>query len=300
MIRRKPLEDEEENHDRWLISYADFITLLFAFFVVMYAISSVNVSKYESLSKSMGSAFVGVNAGSGQTEEADNGRYLRKDSFIKPLPMSHLSQKEQSKERRTMQEMGKNVAKKITQTTNNSNVRIFEIDKGIRIDISERLLFNAGQAIIKPAGEKVLLEIADDLAKARKYVQIEGHTDINPIHTKQFPSNWELSTARATSVLQVLIKGGVLETRLSAVGYGASQPLNVQDTPEALEANRRVSIIALYEAANPSTEGIEIDGSENVDNKIPLIKPFAPNKPNTQQVPIGKPATNPQQPALNG
>lgn len=272
MIRRKPIDDEEDNHERWLVSYADLITLMFAFFVVMYGISSVNVSKYESLSKSMGSAFVGAPSGAGQTEEADNAQHLRKDSFIKPLPMSHLSQSERSDERKTMQTMGKEVAKNLVTQNNNGNVRIFEVDKGIRIDISERLLFNAGQAKIKQGGEEVLLKIAKDLAKSRKYVQVEGHTDINPIHTAAFPSNWELSTARATSVLQVLVKGGVLETRLSAIGYGASQPLNVMDTPEALEANRRVSIIALYEAATPNTEGNEIKLESAEDTTPSLIK----------------------------
>lgn len=289
MIRRKPIDDEEENHERWLVSYADFITLLFAFFVVMYGISSVNVSKYESLSKSMGTAFVGTEVGDGQTEDADNAQHVRKDSFIKPLPQSHLHQKELSKERKTMQTMGKNVAEKMTKTTNNGNVRIFAVDKGIRIDISERLLFNPGQAAIKTGGEKVLLDIAKDLAKSRKYIQVEGHTDINPIHTKQFPSNWELSAARATSVLQILVKGGVLETRLSAIGYGASQPLNVMDTPEALEANRRVSIIALYESATPNTEGNEIKLETAEDKPPQLIK--MPGKS------AGQPAQTPTEPA---
>lgn len=286
MIRRKPIDDDEENHERWLVSYADLITLMFAFFVVMYGISSVNVSKYESLSKSMGSAFVGAPAGAGQTEEADNAQHLRKDSFIKPLEMSHLSQSERSKERKTMQNMGKEVAQKLVTQNNNGNVRIFEVDKGIRIDISERLLFNAGEANLKEGGKAVLLNIAQDLAKSRKYVQVEGHTDINPIHSSQFPSNWELSTARATSVLQVLIKGGVLETRLSAVGYGASQPLNVMYTPEALEANRRVSIIALYESATPNTKGNEIK-LDSADEAPPsLIKmPGTANATNTLQKP---------------
>jgi len=281
MIRRKPIEDEDDNPERWLVSYAD----------LMYGISSVNVSKYESISKSMGSAFVG-NQGAGQTEEADNAIHQRRDSFIKPLPQSQLSQTAVSKERKTMQDMGKNVAKKMTEVTNNESVRVFEIDKGVRIDISERLLFEAGHAKIKTSGEKVLLEIAKDLAKSRKYVQVEGHTDINPIHTKQFPSNWELSTARATSVLRTLVQGGVLETRLSAVGYGASQPLNVIDTPEALEANRRVSIIALYESANPSNEGTEITIDSETDTIPPLI--IMPGKKTQRPNPTTTPAGNTQ------
>lgn len=280
MIRRKPLDDDEDdNPERWLVSYADFITLLFAFFVVMYGISSVNVSKYESISRAMGSAFIGA-AGGGQTEEAKNARFMRKDSLIKPLPMSHLSQTAQTKERKTMQNMGKKIAQKSTEVSSNDNVRVFKIDKGIRIDISERLLFHGGKAKIKPEGEKVLLEIAKDLAKSRKYIQVEGHTDINPIHTKQFPSNWELSAARATSVLQILVKGDVLESRLSAVGYGAAQPLSVLDTPEALETNRRVSIIALYEVANPNTAGEQITEDSVIEPapqmiKMPTITPKA-------------------------
>lgn len=296
MIRRKPIDDEEDNHERWLVSYADLVTLLFAFFVVMYGISSVNISKYESLSKSVGTAFIGVEAGSGQTEEADNAQHMRKDSFIEPLPMSQLQQKAKSDERKTMQSMGKEVAEKMTDTKHDGNVRIFEVDKGIRIDISERLLFNPGQAKIKSGGEKILLDIAKDLAKSRKYVQVEGHTDINPIHTKQFPSNWELSTARATSVLQILVKGGVLETRLSAIGYGASQPLTVMDTPEALEANRRVSVIALYESATPNTEGNEIKLESAEDKPPQLIKMPGKSAKQPSKVPAKVEAKASQQP----
>jgi chemotaxis protein MotB len=258
MIRRKPIEDDDDNPERWLISYADFMTLLFAFFVVMYAISSVNESKYQSLTNSMGSAFIGATGGGGQTEESEIDSYVKKSSLIKPLPMSHLHQEKRHKERETMRSMGKNISTQMGDAMNNDKVRVFETDRGIRIDISESLLFKPGSATLKKGGAKVISEIAVELAKSRKYIQVEGHTDINPISTPKFKSNWELSTARATTILHELIKGSVLETRLSAVGYGASQPISVINTDAERAKNRRVSIISLYESNNPDLTATEI------------------------------------------
>lgn len=257
MIRRSPIDDDEENPDRWLLSYADFITLLFAFFVVMYAMSSVNDAKYRTLSNAMGSAFIGAKGGGGHTEEAEIGTHIKKNSLIKPLPMSHLHQEKRHKERETMRSLGKNISTQMGDAMNNDKVRVFETDRGIRIDISEQLLFKPGSATLLKGGEKVVAEIAVELAKTLKYIQIEGHTDIMPIKSKQFASNWELSSARALTILHLLSKNGVLETRLSAVGYGSAQPLSVINTPEERAKNRRVSIISLYESNTPDT-AIEI------------------------------------------
>lgn len=255
MIRRPPIEDDDDNPERWLVSYADFITLLFAFFVVMYGISSVNMGKYASLSNSMGSAFIGAQKGSGQTEEAEIGQYIKKNSLIKPLPLSYLEQeKRRDLNRKNMMQVGTEISSEMGSLTDEGDINITHTKRGMRIDISENLIFAPGSATLTKTSEAIISKIGQAIAKTYSYIQIEGHTDITPIHSAKFLSNWELSGARAITILHLLAKAGVLETHMSAVAYGSSLPLTVMNTPEARAKNRRVSIMMLYDESSPAIE----------------------------------------------
>jgi chemotaxis protein MotB len=131
-------------------------------------------------------------------------------------------------------------------------------NRGVRIDINDSVLFTTGSADIAAAATPVLNQIAIILNSHQRLIQIEGHTDSTPIHTPQFYSNWELSAVRATTVVRLLNQAGVKETRLSAIGYGDTQPLTSSDTEFGRAKNRRVSIMILYETTPLMDDNLEI------------------------------------------
>ncbi len=256
MIRRKPFDDEDDNPDRWLVSYADFITLLFAFFVVMYAISSVNQGKYTQLTNSMGTAFSGdgtsgINQNSNQKGLGAEGKIKgQQKSLIKPLPLAHLYNEKMRRERESMTSMGIDLSNTLSPLISEGKVRVIQNNRGIRIDIHDSLLFTPGSADLSVAASSIMGEIAALIKDNQRAIQVEGHTDNIPIHNDTFFSNWELSAVRASSVVRMLSNAGIAEARLSALGFGSSQPISENETPLGRAKNRRVSIMILYEAQN--------------------------------------------------
>jgi len=264
MIRRKPLDDETENPDRWLVSYADFITLLFAFFVVMYAISSVNQGKYSQLTSSMGTAFSGANevegqqATSKQVQSAESHLKSQQKSLIKPLPLSHLYNEKMRREREAMTNMGIDLSNTLSPLISEGKVRVVQNNRGIRIDIHDSLLFGPGSAELATDASGILNEIAGVIKSNQRMIQVEGHTDNVPIHNAAFFSNWELSAVRASSVVRMLSDDGIAENRLSALGFGSAQPISENETPLGRARNRRVAIMILYETPSQEDSSLEI------------------------------------------
>jgi chemotaxis protein MotB len=257
MLRRKP-EDDSENPDRWLVSYADFITLLFAFFVVMYAISSVNQGKYRQLSSSISTAFTSENTtiSSGIKKDTKN----QSPSFIKPPPLTQLRNLKLKRERESMTAMGLNLSNNLSPLIKDGKVRVVQNNRGIRIDINDSLLFTSGSAELAETATDILNEIAKLLQENNHAIQVEGHTDNTPIHTAVFFSNWELSAVRASSVVRMFSSIGITENRLSALGFGSAQPISENDTPTGRAKNRRVSIMILYDSLNSNnTDTTEIN-----------------------------------------
>ena len=287
MIRRQPFDDDDDNPDRWLVSYADFITLLFAFFVVMYAISSVNLSKYNALTNAMGNAFTGNNPQSIQIKKMEVKPQPEK-SIIKPLPLSYLYQEKSKRERENMARMGVDISNKLSPLIQEGKVQVMQNNRVVRIDINDSVLFTAGSADIASAAVDVLNEIATILNTNQRLIQVEGHTDNTPIHNQMFYSNWELSAVRATTVVRLLNQAGVIEKRLSAIGYGDTQPLSSSDTEFGRAKNRRVSIMILYETNAQTDDNLE-------------IKPHAPavqvQTSQAQDQPTTTPAVTPSPPA---
>lgn len=245
-MARRRREEEHENHERWLVSYADFITLLFAFFVVMYAISSVNEGKYKVLSNSLTNAFNNKTGESGgQPIAVIQGAPLMP---VKPIakPDKLADQKKEEKKNEQRQKM-KNVADDIKNALQpliaQGKVKLLETSRGVTIEINDSILFPAGQAKLQPASTSAMLAIAQVLATSDFPITIEGHTDNVPIATAQFPSNWELSAMRATTVLRLFNDGGVGAERLTAIGYGETRPIETNTTVEGRARNRRVSIL---------------------------------------------------------
>lgn len=235
-----------ENHERWLISYADLITLLFAFFVVMYAISIVNEGKYQVLSDALGDAFGG------------RGAATQVNTNVEPvLPLSHIINRRRNEAARREQErmgvMARDLSATLLPLVKSGQVRVTQNARGISVEINASVLFQQGQAVLDGEGQEVLAEVAGLLKNDSHRIEVEGHTDNLPIASPLYPSNWELSTARASSVVRLFAANGVLDARLSAIGFAATRPVAPNTDPAGQSRNRRVAVMIL--AALPETGG---------------------------------------------
>lgn len=246
-MARRRREEEHENHERWLVSYADFITLLFAFFVVMYAISSVNEGKYKVLSNSLTNAFKNTTGQPGGQPIAtiQGAPLMPVKPIAKPdkLPDQKKTEEKKSEQRQKMRNVADDIKNVLQPLIAQGKVKLLETSRGVTVEINDSILFPAGQARLQPASVSAMQAIAQVLADSDFPITIEGHTDNIPIATAQFPSNWELSAMRATTVLRLFNEGGVGAERLTAIGYGETRPLETNTTLEGRARNRRVSIL---------------------------------------------------------
>lgn len=241
--------EDHEHLDRWMVSYADFITLLFAFFVVMYAVSSVNEGKYRVLSESLVSAFRQVGPLPGVVQSTGERTTAPVKVAEAVMPPVDVKQQQTHRMKRLADEILDTMAPLVRQ----GQISVIETDRGITVEINESILFSRGNALLEPAAEQAIAAVGAVLAGTAFPIVVEGHTDDQPIRTPAFPSNWELSAVRATTVLRVLVAAGVSPTRLTAIGYGDQRPVAGNDTPDGRTRNRRVAI--QIEAAVPSAAG---------------------------------------------
>jgi chemotaxis protein MotB len=242
MAHRILRDEPDENHDRWLVSYADFITLLFAFFVTMYAISSVNEGKYRVLSDSLVQAFRSVTVNTAGAEVM-----VRANAPSVPRTVSLRRQAAAEEQKRVardkMQSVARDIAEVMSPLVREGRVRVTETAKGVTVEINASVLFSPGDARLDPAAAQALRAVAGILSRTDFPVTVEGHTDITPIETQQFPSNWELSVVRASSVVRLFVDAGVAPQNLTATGYGEQRPVAGNDTAEGRARNRRVTIL---------------------------------------------------------
>jgi chemotaxis protein MotB len=240
MAKRK--HEEHENHERWLVSYADFITLLFAFFVVMYSISSVNIGKYRTVSESIKAALNPLANQSGANQiinvgEAKLALQGRNPTDAKEVTIRRIRQLAQVIKDKHLKDMVAFVT--VVQTINGDIV----------ITIPDRLLFNSGEAIVRTEALPFLEGLGGAILEMNRHARVEGHTDNVPIRTAQFPSNWELSAARAVMVVRVLSElYGVPADHLAAVGHADTRPVTVNSDAEQRAKNRRVEVVILEQA----------------------------------------------------
>jgi chemotaxis protein MotB len=240
MRKSRSEEDVPDNHERWLMSYADFITLLFAFFVVMYAISSVNEGKYRVLSGALVSAF-------GSTAEALG---IPHSTIVPPLHPA-LPSDAMRQEKGRMTEMARDILKVLEPLVKQGKVRVTQTSLGVNVEINDSVLFAPAEARLSPASTQALTAIAAVLKDDDHAIQVEGHTDVQAIRSAAYPSNWELSSARASSVVRLFADNGIAENRLTAVGHGATQAIADNGTPEGRQRNRRVVIMVLSRLPDP-------------------------------------------------
>ncbi len=247
MGRRGAEAEKEPNLERWLLTYADMITLLLIFFIVMFTISNVNAKKLAQVSASVSEALLGQNSGLLMGESP--GPVLLKDTSAAGGKTEMLNMK-------TAQEQ---LEKYIEEHGLQKKVEVTQEERGLVVSIKEALLFNKGSAAINPGARDIILRAGQIFTKLPNNIRIEGHTCSLPINTAQFPSNWELSTARATNVVRFMVNQvGMKPERLSAAGYGEFRPI-VPNTAESNRArNRRVDIVVLksaFDVAEPGQAG---------------------------------------------
>ncbi|TDR82063.1 flagellar motor protein MotD [Paludibacterium purpuratum] len=243
MARKLP--DDHDNHERWLVSYADFITLLFAFFVVMYAISSLNEGKYRVLSTSLVNAFrSGTNISMSNTPPSGSANTLIQVPETKPIAkavQSNALLREQAK----LGSLAADMRRVLEPLVKGGQVKISQTTKGIEIEIKDSALFQTGQAQPSTSSIQVMTQLAALLTRVDNSVSVEGFTDNVPIKTANFPSNWELSAARAGSVVRLFQENGVMPQRLVAVGRAENMPVADNGSSDGRARNRRVSITVL-------------------------------------------------------
>jgi chemotaxis protein MotB len=231
MRRRRSEDEESDNRDRWVVSYADFVTLLLAFFVVMYAISSVNEGRYRQVSEALVQAF--------QTTENKPDR-----SSIVPPPVQH-TQPPKREQDVPLQGMANDIRSVLDPLVRAGQVRVTENARGVAVEINASVLFASGQAELAEASLRSLEAVAKVLARAPNAIEVEGYTDDSPINSPIFPSNWELSAARASRVVRLFADAGVDPARMGAIGYGENRSVDSNDTPEGRSRNRRVVVVIL-------------------------------------------------------
>ena len=243
-IRRRHAE-EHENHERWLVSYADFITLLFAFFVVMYAISTLNEGKYRVLSDALLMAFRHDRVVTPQT----NGiAPINRSSATPPVPVPlrrRVVDPLRRQQERKLLDLASRIREALAPLVKAGQVRLTQLPRGIAVEINASVLFAPGHADLQPQSIAGLEAVGHVLSGAAEPVEVQGHTDNVPIASAQFPSNWELASARASSVVRLFVGAGVDPARLTASGYADNRPVASNDTPEGRARNRRVTLLII-------------------------------------------------------
>jgi chemotaxis protein MotB len=245
-VARKKKHPEHNNHERWLVSYADFITLLFAFFVVMFASSQADKGKAQQVSEAVKKALEGqrvaaviaaVLGGTADTKGQGNaqmkgpgGIETRQDArpLAELLPSLQILSKELEEEIKA------------------GEIQINMEARGLVISFAQAALFPSGEDVISADALPGLGKVAAAIAQVPNPVRLEGHTDSRPIHTARFHSNWDLSAARSIALLKILSERfGLPATRLSVAGYADTAPVAANDTEEGRTRNRRVDIVVL-------------------------------------------------------
>jgi chemotaxis protein MotB len=271
-MARRHAHEEHVNHEAWAIPYGDLITLLLAFFVVMYAISSVNEGKYRVVADSLNAAFGGaprtvvpVQLGTQQLRGSSFDRpSLRTSGAAGPartaivhVPDLHqpldpaAAQAQRERTARQLQSIGTRIQDALAGLVDQNLVRVRQGTDYLEIEIQSDILFRSGSDAPSALAVDTVRRLGAVLRTEPNAIRVEGYTDDQPIRTAMFRSNWELSAARAASVLHELVGSGVAPTRLSMTGFGEFQPVADNATEEGRNANRRVMLVILAPQVGP-------------------------------------------------
>lgn len=243
-IKKGAPEAEKENSERWLLTYADMITLLMLFFIVLYSMSTINPKKYEDLSQILTTIFAGGRIEIFESKAMSSGEGIQENPGYFPIAKSKSGKKE---------DIFKQTVSVLRTELQSRAVRVELNEEGVTISLASDTYFAPGSAKIVEAAIPVLRDVAGVLKGFSNYVRVEGHTDVQPPNPQNvstnwpYRSNWELSAQRAVNVLRVFESFEVPSPRLSAVAFGDVRPLEKNDTPEGRAYNRRVDIVIVQD-----------------------------------------------------
>jgi chemotaxis protein MotB len=280
MYRRRKLDEDDESHERWLISYADFITLLFAFFVVMYATSTINLNKYRALSSAVVTAFQGK---PGQTEAPEGqtqATLQNQSSVLKPLPLSYLYQEKKQRDQEKVRAIGRQITHALAPWVEQKLVTVYQSELGIEVDIQSSLLFNGNQATYTTQTLPVLNALSAQLKNEYRTIQIEGHSDKQLFsgQAEAEAKRWELTAAQAAHIAASLVAQGIASKQLTAIGMADTKPVSSSDNALAQALNTRITIRVL--TAESSTQQ-----TSNVANRQELAAEIIDTMPAPEVAP---------------
>jgi chemotaxis protein MotB len=303
-MARKKKHEEHQNHEAWAIPYGDLVTLLFALFTVMYAVSSVNDGKFRVLSASMIAAFNGTPTSMrpvniGEKEPGKGGdreltgispRALIKISSQSPTSIVDPARPGPAEAPGALSRMQRDVQDAMQALIDAKLVTVRRDSTWLEIEINADVLFPSGASGFSPDAEPVLNTLAQVLMPFPNPIRVEGHTDDRPIKTAEFPSNWELSAARAASVVHQFMRQGIDPLRLEIVGLGEFHPRQPNDTAEGRNANRRVVVLVLDQVSTDSPRAAPdllraapdlLRAAPDLARAAPDLPPATPDLPRT-------------------
>jgi chemotaxis protein MotB len=284
MSRNRRRHDDHDNHEAWAIPYGDLVTLLLAFFVVMYAMSTVNEGKYRVLSDSLSEAFNGaphsahaVADGGGTGGRVELPQNQVQKIFSAAMPVAARAAASEAKpadpasaatepaaaagtgsapgpalgDAAELAKVADDVTSAMGTLVAAGEVHVRRLQNSVVVDISSDILFPSGVAHLSSSAAPALQHLAAALKPFTNAIRVEGYTDDRPINTAEFPSNWELSAARAASVVHLFMDRGIAPDRLAVMGFGQYRPANTNNNVTGRNANRRVAIVILDNAHVP-------------------------------------------------
>lgn len=241
--KKEKVRVQKEIHERWLLTYSDLITLLLAFFIIMYSVASVNQGKFRQLAQSLHSAFSGSNTPI-QFSGSSGGKSFLQQVSLTPTQAGQV--RAMLHEQKVFSNLFAKLQAYIRDHHLQASVTAVNEPKGIQIAIRADILFGTGSDQLRPAAQGILHGLVPFLDVVQNRIQVNGYTDSAPIHTAQFPSNWFLSADRAAGVVQFLVGHGVSPARCSAQGFSKYHPVANNATVSGMRQNRRVDIVILH------------------------------------------------------
>ena len=268
---RHNLNKESENTDRWLVSYADFITLLFAFFVVMYSVSQVNEGKFKILSETLTDAFQQPERSLQPIQIGEVNKTDTETSGENTYPEDYMGEPATAETDESFQELRKDLTESLKELIDADLVKIHSNQDWLVVQVGSEMLFESGSDVLNNNALLFFRDITDnaEIKDSVHAIKIRGYTDNRPIATSRFSSNWALSSARAVAVVQLFEENGIEPGRMTVEGYGQHQPFESNDSADGRKSNRLVELaFSRYPPARSKFERentVRINNIENAD-----------------------------------
>src|SRR5690625_5025482 len=257
MKRRRTRKNNNNGAPKWMVTYSDMVTLILVFFILLFSMSQIDLSKFEAISESFRNRMifdffpspVPMDNPTESTSHLESGKDT--NEFHNPTNLPNITDQDKKTEEDTedsLSDLIQSVESFLDEHELNNVICATRTERGAVLVLQESILFDPGEAQILDSGKPFLTKIGTLLTEIPNHVKVEGHTDTRPMNSYRYPSNWELSGARASSVIRYLIEQYSFDrSRFSLVGYGETRPVKSNDTPENMKENRRVEIVILNE-----------------------------------------------------